>query len=105
MSFKLEVFGDYALFTRPEMKAERVSYDVMTPIAARGILEVIFWHPGMRWKVDRSAFPTSGATRCPTRSAGGWQNPQCTTAQAGCTFAQKTALPNGLRWCCAMCIM
>lgn len=53
MSFKLEVFGDYALFTRPEMKAERVSYDVMTPSAARGILEAIFWHPGMRWKVDR----------------------------------------------------
>ena len=53
MSFKLEVFGDYALFTRPEMKAERVSYDVMTPSAARGILEAIFWHPGIRWKVDR----------------------------------------------------
>ena len=53
MSFKLEVFGDYALFTRPEMKAERVSYDVMTPSAARGILEAILWHPGMRWKVDR----------------------------------------------------
>lgn len=53
MSFKLEVFGDYALFTRPEMKAERVSYDVMTPSAARGILEAIVWHPGMRWKVDR----------------------------------------------------
>lgn len=53
MSFKLEVFGDYALFTRPEMKVERVSYDVMTPSAARGILEAILWHPGMRWKVDR----------------------------------------------------
>ena len=53
MSFKLVVFGDYALFTRPEMKVERVSYDVMTPSAARGILEAILWHPGMRWKVDR----------------------------------------------------
>ena len=53
MSFKLEVFGDYALFTRPEMKVERVSYDVMTPSAARGILEAILWHPGMRWKIDR----------------------------------------------------
>ncbi len=53
MSFKLEVWGDYALFTRPEMKVERVSYDVITPSAARGILEAIFWHPGLCWKVDR----------------------------------------------------
>ena len=53
MSFKLEVWGKYALFTRPEMKVERVSYDVMTPSAARGILEAIMWHPGMRWIIDR----------------------------------------------------
>ena len=53
MSIRLEVWGDYALFTRPEMKVERVSYDVMTPSAARGILEAICWHPGMRWIVDR----------------------------------------------------
>lgn len=53
MSVSLEVWGDYALFTRPEMKVERVSYDVMTPSAARGILEAIFWHPGLRWVVDR----------------------------------------------------
>lgn len=53
MSVQLEVWGDYALFTRPEMKVERVSYDVMTPSAARGILEAIFWHPGLRWVVDR----------------------------------------------------
>ena len=52
MSIKLEVWGDYALFTRPEMKTERVSYDVMTPSAARGILEAIFWHPGMMWVID-----------------------------------------------------
>ena len=52
MAIKLEVWGDYALFTRPEMKVERVSYDVMTPSAARGILEAIYWHPGMRWIVD-----------------------------------------------------
>lgn len=49
----LEIWGEYALFTRPEMKAERVSYDVITPSAARGILEAIFWHPGMRWEIDR----------------------------------------------------
>ena len=53
MSVKVEVWGDYALFTRPEMKVERVSYDVMTPSAARGLLEAIYWHPGMRWVVDR----------------------------------------------------
>lgn len=50
---KIRVWGDYALFTRPEMKVERCSYDVMTPSAAKGILEAIYWHPGMRWVVDR----------------------------------------------------
>lgn len=53
MSIRLEVWGDYACFSRPEMKVERVSYDVMTPSAARGILEAIYWHPGMRWVIDR----------------------------------------------------
>ncbi len=53
MSVRLEVWGDYACFTRPEMKVERVSYDVMTPSAARGILEAIFWHPGMKYVIDR----------------------------------------------------
>lgn len=47
MSIRLEVWGDNALFTRGEFKTERVTYDVMTPSAARGILEAIFWHPGM----------------------------------------------------------
>ncbi len=50
---KLEVWGEYAAFNRPEMKVERVSYDVMTPGAARGILEAIYWKPEMRWVVDR----------------------------------------------------
>jgi len=49
---KLKVWGDYASFNRPEMKVERVSYDVMTPSAARGILEAIHWKPGFRWVVD-----------------------------------------------------
>ena len=49
---KLRVWGDYACFTRPEMKVERVSYDVMTPSAARGILEAIHWKPAIRWVVD-----------------------------------------------------
>ncbi len=50
---RLEVWGDYALFSRPEMKVERVSYEVMTPSAARGILDAIYWHPGMCWKVKK----------------------------------------------------
>lgn len=49
----LRVWGPYACFTRPEMKVERVSYDVMTPSAARGILEAIYWKPSIRWVVDR----------------------------------------------------
>ncbi len=53
MSVMVEVWGDYALFTRPELKVERVSYDVMTPSAARGLLEAIYWHPGLRWVIDR----------------------------------------------------
>ena len=50
---KLKVWGDLAAFNRPEMKVERVSYDVITPSAARGILEAVYWKPEMRWIVDR----------------------------------------------------
>ncbi len=50
---KLEISGDYALFSRPEMKVERVSYDVITPSAARGVLEAIYWKPQIRWVIDR----------------------------------------------------
>ena len=50
---KLKAWGDYACFTRPEMKVERVSYDVMTPSAARGILEAIYWKPAIVWIIDR----------------------------------------------------
>lgn len=50
---RCRVWGPWACFTRPEMKAERVSYDVMTPSAARGILEAVYWKPQMRWVVDR----------------------------------------------------
>lgn len=49
----LEVSGDFACFTRPEMKVERVSYDVMTPSAARAVFEAIFWKPAVRWRVRR----------------------------------------------------
>ena len=50
---RLHIWGDYACFTRPEMKVERVSYDVMTPSAARGILSAVHWKPAMRWVVDK----------------------------------------------------
>lgn len=53
MPISLEVWGDYACFSRPEMKVERVTYDVITPSAARGILDAVMWHPGLRWVVDR----------------------------------------------------
>ena len=49
----LRVKGAYACFTRPEMKVERMSYDVMTPSAARGVLEAIHWKPAIAWRIDR----------------------------------------------------
>lgn len=51
--FCLEVSGPYACFTRPEMKVERVSYDVITPSAARAIFEAILWKPAIRWRITR----------------------------------------------------
>ena len=51
--FKLKIIGDYACFTRPEMKVERVSYDVPTPSAIRGIIESIYWHPSIKYKIDK----------------------------------------------------
>jgi CRISPR-associated protein Cas5d len=51
--FCIEVWGDYACFTRPEMKVERVSYDVITPSAARSVFEAIFWKPAIRWNVTK----------------------------------------------------
>lgn len=52
-TFRLKVWGENACFTRPEMKVERVSYDVMTPSAARGVLEAILWKPAIRWRISR----------------------------------------------------
>ena len=49
----IRVRGAYALFTRPEMKVERVSYDVITPSAARGIIEAIYWKPAIHWEIDK----------------------------------------------------
>lgn len=51
--FCLEVRGDYACFTRPEMKVERVSYDLITPSAARAVFDAILWKPAIRWRITR----------------------------------------------------
>jgi CRISPR-associated protein Cas5d len=50
---KLHCWGEWACFTRPEMKVERVSYDAMTPSAARGLVEAIYWKPEIHWQIDR----------------------------------------------------
>ncbi len=52
-SLRLRVWGERACFARPEMKTERVSYDVMTPSAARGVLEAVLWKPQIRWRIER----------------------------------------------------
>lgn len=53
MSVLMEVWGEYAAFNRPELSVERVSYDVPTPSAARGMIEAVYWHEGLRWTIDR----------------------------------------------------
>lgn len=50
---RVEVWGNMACFTRPEFKVERITYDVITPSAARAILDSIYWHPGLKWHVDK----------------------------------------------------
>lgn len=51
---RVHVLGERVLFSRPEMKAERVSYNVITPSAARGVLEAIHWKPAIRWIIDHT---------------------------------------------------
>ena len=61
--FCLEVWGEFACFTRPEMKAERVSYDIITPSAAIGIFEAIFWKPEIIWQIKAIWTPPSDKAR------------------------------------------
>ncbi len=80
---EVKVWGDLACFTRPEMKVERVSYPVMTPSAARGVLEAIFWKPEFSWEVDEilvlcpiryfSILRNEIYTRQTARTAEGWR--------------------------------
>lgn len=79
---EVKVWGDWACFTRPEMKVERVSYPVMTPSAARGVLEAIFWKPEFAWRVAEiwvlneiryfSILRNEVNTRATERTARGW---------------------------------
>ena len=84
MAFKIEVWGDYALFSRPELKVERMSYDVMTPSAARGLLESIYWHPGLRFKILKiyvmNPIQFSSVRRNEIRSKTSWQRVKETMA-------------------------
>ncbi|MEF9990091.1 MAG: type I-C CRISPR-associated protein Cas5c [Christensenellaceae bacterium] len=50
---KFKVWGDYACFSRPELKVERVSYDMITPSAARGLIESVYWKPAIIWTIDK----------------------------------------------------
>lgn len=78
----IRVWGDYACFTRPEMKVERVTYPVMTPSAARGVLEAVFWKPEVTWRVGEiwvlkpiryaSILRNEVNTRASERAAAGW---------------------------------
>ena len=76
----LKVWGEYACFTRPEMKVERVSYDVMTPSAARGVLEAIHWKPAIRWVIHRITalrpirFEKPAPQRAGAQAAGDYHN-------------------------------
>ncbi|HEY8292214.1 MAG TPA: CRISPR-associated protein Cas5, partial [Thermomicrobiales bacterium] len=79
----VKVWGDYAVFTRPEMKVERLTYPVMTPSAARGILEAILWKPEMEWRVEEiwvlkpvqyfSILRNEVNSRVSERTARGWE--------------------------------
>ncbi|HEY8489743.1 MAG TPA: type I-C CRISPR-associated protein Cas5c [Dehalococcoidia bacterium] len=79
----VRVWGEYACFTRPEMKVERVTYPVMTPSAARGVLEAIFWKPEFTWRVEEiwvlreiryfSILRNEVNSRASERAARGWQ--------------------------------
>ena len=74
---QLKVWGDYACFTRPEAKVERVSYETMTPSAARGVLEAVYWKPEVQWRVRRIAVLR------PIRHASFLRNEVNTTASPG----------------------
>ena len=111
MSIQLEVWGDYALFSRIEFKTERVSYDVMTPSAARGLVEAIYWHPGLRWIIDRihvcAPIRFTNLRRNEVKSTLSARSAR-TVMERGresCICAHPTTFSSGPPCCCGMCGM
>ncbi|AVS78835.1 type I-C CRISPR-associated protein Cas5 [Paracidovorax avenae] len=91
---RLRIWGERACFTRPEMKVERVSYDALTPSAARGILEAIHWKPAIRWSIDRIHVLNPIRFESIRRNeVGGKISP------ASVTKAMKAGTPDGLANC------
>jgi CRISPR-associated protein Cas5d len=88
---QLRVWGQWACFTRPELKTERFSYDVMTPSAARGILEAIHWKPSIRWVVDSISVLNPIRFESVRRNEVGHRIPATTVAKA-----MKARSTNGL---------
>ncbi|AVS71752.1 type I-C CRISPR-associated protein Cas5 [Paracidovorax avenae] len=91
---RLRIWGERACFTRPEMKVERVSYDALTPSAARGILDAIHWKPAIRWNIDRIHVLNPIRFESIRRNeVGGKISP------ASVTKAMKAGTPDGLANC------
>jgi CRISPR-associated protein Cas5d len=98
----VKVWGDLACFTRPEMKVERVTYPVMTPSAARGVLEAIFWKPEFAWVVERievlrpiryvSILRNEVNSRASERAAAAWQRAGAGGFDASADRAQRHTL-------------
>ena len=110
MAISVEVWGDYACFSRPEMKVERVSYDVMTPSAARGLLDAIYWHPGLRWVIDRihvcAPIRFTNIRRNEVKDTISARKAKTVMEKAeNCIWPPRTASSSGRRWCCGMCAM
>ena len=103
----VKVWGDFALFTRPEFSAERVSYQILTPSAARGILEAIFWKPEMSWQVREihvlkpirsfSILRNEINNHQSERAVAGWQK-----TGAGGAITPIAIAPSGIPCVCAM---
>lgn len=104
-SLEVRVWGDFACFTRPEMKVERVTYPIMTPSAARGVLESIFWKPEFAWHVEQiwvlkevryfSILRNEVNSRASQRAAAGWRQAGGGGYDASADRAQRHTL--GLR--------
>ena len=110
MSISVEVWGDYACYSRPEMKVERVSYDVMTPSAARGLLDAIYWHPGLRWVIDRihvcAPIRFTNIRRNEVKDTVSVRKAKTLWKRAAnCIWPPRTASSSGRQWCCGRCAM